>query len=88
MASLEQIGVRCLGLDHATAALQRCRERGVDARRFDTEQDPLPAERVDLVVSTEVAEHLPESSADRFRRAFDDTRPDRSRTTIGSRSSP
>lgn len=66
IASLEQIGVRCLGLDHARAALQRCRERGVDARRFDIEQDPLPAERADLVLSTEVAEHLPESSADRF----------------------
>lgn len=66
IASLERLGVRSLGFDHATAALERCRRRGVTARRLDIEQDPFPAVRADLAISTEVAEHLPESSADRF----------------------
>jgi SAM-dependent methyltransferase len=66
MAALERHGIDCLGFDYATAALQRCRERGVDARKLDLECDPFPPERADLAISTEVAEHLPERSADRF----------------------
>jgi SAM-dependent methyltransferase len=66
MASLEGLGVTCLGFDRAAAALERCRRRGLEVRRLDVELDPFPPERADLVVSTEVAEHLPESAADRF----------------------
>jgi SAM-dependent methyltransferase len=66
MSSLERLGIPCLGFDYAQAALERCRRRGVSARRLDIGHDPFPPERADLVVSTEVAEHLPESSADRF----------------------
>jgi SAM-dependent methyltransferase len=66
MLSLERLGVRCLGFDGAAAALERCRARGLAVRRLDIERDPFPPERADVVVSTEVAEHLPESAADRF----------------------
>lgn len=66
LASLARLGVRGLGLDQATAALERCRARGVEARQFDIQRDTFPPERADLAISTEVAEHLPESSADRF----------------------
>jgi SAM-dependent methyltransferase len=66
LASFQRLGVSGLGLDYAAAALERCERRGLDARRFDIEGDALPSERADLAISTEVAEHLPESSADRF----------------------
>ncbi len=66
LLALEGRGVRGLGFDRAEAALERCRERGLTVRRLDLTSDPIPPERVDLVVSTEVAEHLPEPSADRF----------------------
>jgi SAM-dependent methyltransferase len=66
MLSLERLGVGCVGFDQASAALERCHRRGVTARRLDIERDPFPDDRADLVVSTEVAEHLPESAADRF----------------------
>jgi SAM-dependent methyltransferase len=66
MLSLERRGVRCRGFDQAEAALRRCRERGLDVGRLDITRDPPPADRADVAVSTEVAEHLPESAADRF----------------------
>jgi SAM-dependent methyltransferase len=66
LLSLEQLGIDCLGFDYAAAALERCRRRGLTARRLDIERDAFPTERADLVVSTEVAEHLAESSADRY----------------------
>lgn len=59
--------VRGFGLELSEAALEICRERGLDVRRFDLEvDDPDPTWRADVVVSTEVAEHLPEAVADRF----------------------
>jgi SAM-dependent methyltransferase len=66
LAALADFEVRGLGFDYATAALERSRARGVDARRLDIESDEIPPERAELAISTEVAEHLPESSADRF----------------------
>ena len=66
LAALARLGVHGLGFDYAPAALERCRARGVSTRRLDIQRDPFPAERADLTISTEVAEHLPESSADRF----------------------
>jgi SAM-dependent methyltransferase len=64
MAALERLGVKCLGLDYAAAAVERCERRGLRVRRFDIEHDGVPSERADVAVSTEVAEHLPEASAD------------------------
>jgi SAM-dependent methyltransferase len=66
MLSLERLGVRCTGFDQASAALEHCRGRGLSVRRLDIVHDPLPHERADVAVSTEVAEHLPESAAERF----------------------
>jgi SAM-dependent methyltransferase len=66
LLALEQRGVRCLGFDAADAALDRCRQRGLAVRRLDIEREAIPPERADLVVSTEVAEHVPEPAADRF----------------------
>ena len=66
MLALERRGVRCLGFDAAEPALDRCRRRGLTVRPLDIGRDPVPPDRADLVVSTEVAEHLPEHAADRF----------------------
>jgi SAM-dependent methyltransferase len=66
MLALERQDVRCLGFDAAEPALERCRRRGLAVRRLDIARDPIPPDRADLVVSTEVAEHLPKQVADRF----------------------
>lgn len=66
MEALERLGIDCQGFDRAPAALESCRRRNLTARQFDIEHDQFPGERADVVVSTEVAEHLPESVADRF----------------------
>lgn len=43
-----------------------CRQNGLDVRRFNIQQDVLAeGAKADVVVSTEVAEHLPESCADK-----------------------
>jgi SAM-dependent methyltransferase len=66
MLALERVGVRCTGFDRAPAALEQCRARGLTVSQLDIVRDPLPSDRADLALSTEVAEHLPESAADRF----------------------
>lgn len=66
LVSLEEAGISCVGFDYAAAALERCRRSGLTVRRLDIEQDPIPPDRADVVVSTEVAEHLDRESADRF----------------------
>lgn len=66
MRALERQGIRCTGFDQAAAALEHCRERGLSVRRLDVVRDPFPADRADVALSTEVAEHLPASAADRF----------------------
>lgn len=66
MLALERLGVRCTGFDQASAALEHCRARGLSVRRLDIVHDPLPDEHADVAVSTEVAEHLPESASERF----------------------
>jgi len=66
MLALDRVGVSCFGIDQAAAALERCRARGLEVARLDIVHDPLPPQRADVAVSTEVAEHLPESGSDRF----------------------
>jgi SAM-dependent methyltransferase len=66
MDAFERLGIGCFGFDRAPAALEACRGRDLTVRRLDIEADPFPDERADVVVSTEVAEHLAESVADRF----------------------
>ncbi|WP_432817033.1 class I SAM-dependent methyltransferase [Sulfitobacter sp. JB4-11] len=64
-----EAGCRVVGLEYSTVGLQYCRERGLDVQKFDLENDhyqDLGLEKFDLVVSTEVAEHLPPALADRY----------------------
>lgn len=66
LLTLRERGVQVVGLERSEAGVAMCRQRGIDVRRFDIESDAPPGLRADLVISTEVAEHLPESCADRF----------------------
>jgi len=59
--------VKVQGLDYSNAALDICRSRGLNVMKFDLENDVMVDPKMfDLVVSTEVAEHLPESSSERY----------------------
>jgi SAM-dependent methyltransferase len=66
MVALKQRGVKVFGMEYSEAAIAICRDRGLSVTKFDIEKDSPPAQRADLVISTEVAEHLPPSCADRF----------------------
>ncbi len=67
LSALKKRRVVGRGLEYSTAALNMCRRNGLDVTRFDLRRDILPKDlRSDLVVSTEVAEHLPECCADHF----------------------
>ena len=66
LQSLEASGIRILGLENAAAAISTCRRRGIRVEKFDIENEPARDWDADLVVCTEVAEHLPSSCADRF----------------------
>jgi SAM-dependent methyltransferase len=67
LLSLKKRGVVCRGLEYSSAALKICRQNGLDVTKFNLEHDILPDDfKADVVVSTDVAEHLPESCADRF----------------------
>jgi SAM-dependent methyltransferase len=61
-----QLGVSGLGLEYAEAGVALCRRRGLTVIQFDIEHHAFPNDSADLVISTEVAEHLPASCADRF----------------------
>jgi SAM-dependent methyltransferase len=66
---LKKAGCETLGLEYSTAGLSYCRERGLDVVQFDLENDDfrdLKLGKYDLAISTEIAEHLPESCAERF----------------------
>jgi SAM-dependent methyltransferase len=66
VAILQSWGIRSQGLEQSEAALEVCQARGLDVRKFDLEHDELVKEETDVVVSLEVAEHLPEPVADRY----------------------
>lgn len=66
LAALGELKVSGRGVDYATAAVEICRQKGLNVDRFDIEADPIPPVQAHTVISTEVAEHLPASSADRF----------------------
>jgi SAM-dependent methyltransferase len=68
LEALSKLGCTCVGLEYADAGLQMCKARNLDARKFDLEKDVWASEggSFDVVVSTEVAEHLPERIADRY----------------------
>jgi SAM-dependent methyltransferase len=65
--ALRERGCKVFGLEYSEAALVYCRKRQLDVRKFDLENDMLKNDRkFDLALSVEVAEHLPESVADRY----------------------
>ena len=62
-------GVEVHGLEYADSAIAMCRDRGVAVRKFDIDTSggaPEDLRDADLVVSFEVAEHLPEEIADKY----------------------
>lgn len=65
--ALRAIGMQVHGLEYSEAALAICRKKGLDVVKFDLESDePSPDFDADLVLSTEVAEHLPPEIADTY----------------------
>jgi SAM-dependent methyltransferase len=67
LAALGKCGVHSRGLEYSEAAIYICLQRGLHVIRFDLEHDVLLEDfTADVVISTEVAEHLPASCADRF----------------------
>ena len=66
LSALAERGVTCFGLEYSQAGIELCRSAGLDVRQFDLEHDSFDGGSFDLVVSMEVAEHLPASVADRF----------------------
>jgi len=65
LAALASRGVRTLGLEGSPAGVACARRRNIDVRLADLTQ-PFTVEPCDAVISLEVAEHLPETAADRF----------------------
>jgi hypothetical protein len=66
LSKLMERGVVCHGYEYATAGVEMCRSRGVEVTQFNIITDTPKAGLVDVVICTEVAEHLPASSADRL----------------------
>lgn len=67
LAALKAHGCRVLGLEYSDSGLEYCRNRGLDVRKFDIERAALDDDPTfDVAITMEVAEHLPESCADRF----------------------
>ena len=56
-------GAAATGLDWAGVALRRARQRGLDAVQADATQLPLKPGRFDLVIATEVLEHVADPGA-------------------------
>jgi SAM-dependent methyltransferase len=68
LAAFRDRGVTTYGLENSSAAIHRCAERGLRVDKLDLETSNWsPAIGMhDVVVSTEVAEHLPATCADRY----------------------
>ena len=60
-------GCKVLGLEYSDAALAICDRRGVKALKYDIETCAIPdLGQYDVLVSIEVAEHLPKACADSY----------------------
>jgi SAM-dependent methyltransferase len=68
LEALRDLGCEVAGLEHSDAALEYCRARALAVREFDLELDSLSADdrKWDVVVSMEVAEHLPQAVDERY----------------------
>lgn len=66
LMALRERGVEGVGLEYSQAAVDLCRKRGLTVHQLDLEKDTPPKLTADVVISTEVAEHLPERCAETF----------------------
>jgi len=67
LGALREQGLQVRGLEYSSAAIKVCQSRGLPVTRFDLESDTVAErDRADVVISTEVAEHLPAVLADRY----------------------
>jgi SAM-dependent methyltransferase len=67
LEALRDRGCEVYGLEYSEAALKSCRSRKLSVQKFDLETDIFNDDRAfDLAVSMEVAEHLPQTCADRY----------------------
>lgn len=67
LEALHERGCEVFGLEYADVGLRYCRNRGLNVAKFDLERDVFNESRTfDVAVSMEVAEHLPETVADRY----------------------
>ena len=68
MEAIRDRGVETCGLEYSDAGLVRCRQRGLTVRPYNILRDAIPGDLTerDVAISFEVAEHLPESGADRL----------------------
>ena len=67
LEALRDMGCEVFGLEYAKAALKYCRARRLNVAKFDLERNIFNDNRTfDIAVSMEVAEHLPETVADRY----------------------
>jgi SAM-dependent methyltransferase len=66
LAALVARGIRGYGVDYSQAAVDICRSRGLDVDRFDLQKPGNLGKTAALVLSTEVAEHLPPRLADHY----------------------
>jgi SAM-dependent methyltransferase len=65
---LQKRNLAVAGLEYSREALKYCRRRNLEVLEFDlkSDGDPFSGRRFDLVISVEVAEHLPAEVADNF----------------------
>jgi 2-polyprenyl-3-methyl-5-hydroxy-6-metoxy-1,4-benzoquinol methylase len=67
LQELMTMGCEVVGLDNSKAAMEYCKARNIDVRKFDIEKDDLSHDSLyDVAISLEVAEHLPAEIAERF----------------------
>jgi len=67
LLALKGRGVQdCRGVEYSKAAVEICKQRGLNVVKFDLESNGELGLRADIAVSTEVAEHLPESCAEQY----------------------
>ncbi|HUT01569.1 MAG TPA: class I SAM-dependent methyltransferase [Phycisphaerae bacterium] len=67
LSVLRDRGCEVEGIENSSAALEYCRDRHLDVTRLDLESDVLDHPGTfDVVISMEVAEHLPEKVASRY----------------------